>query len=98
MRARMRIIMCLLGGVAVLLAGGCSSGLQRTSQFLRGLGPMDAMAEARYQKGMHYLAGNRFELAREQFAIAAISATRPDMQRQAIEGYQKANRMIIASE
>lgn len=54
-----------------------------------GDGGMQKYAEARYLKGLRYMRESRFELAQEQFAIAAATAVSPELQNLARTGYAK---------
>jgi len=55
---------------------------------------MHAYAEERYLSGLDYMKQGRYELASQQFSIAADTATTQELQDLAQEGYQKATSII----
>lgn len=51
-------------------------------------------AETCYRNGLRYLYENRYELAREQFALAASAARTGELEQAAVSGKELADRMI----
>jgi len=83
----------LLG--ATLLVGGCS-----TQEWLTHVMPFSGSvqgenyAEARYEKAVQYMKHSRFELARQQFAIAAAAANTEELRMLALAGYNRTERAL----
>lgn len=93
MRKKGKWLLLAIWGAAALLLAGCES-LAPGRFGLNDEGRMQQYAEARYLKALRYLDESRFELAQEQFAIAAATAVSPELQNLAREGYARVDRAI----
>lgn len=94
MRGRITLIILIH---VLLMSGGCSS-LAPTPPEPRwsgALGELDGYAWRCYEQGLSYLDQARFELARQQFAFAASAAVSRDLYANAVEGYRRADRLIV---
>lgn len=77
----------------LLAMQGCSKLYLPTTANGRG---MERYAKERYAQALVYMEASRFELARQQFAIAEKTAVSPELHQLAHEGYNKAAGVIAA--
>jgi hypothetical protein len=80
-------------GVLLLTVSGCSA---RHRPMIAGGRAMEGYAEERYAQAVFYMEASRFELAKQQFAIAEKTAVSPELRQLAHEGYDKAAGVIAA--
>nr|MBF0223093.1 hypothetical protein [Desulfobulbaceae bacterium] len=85
-------VVALLGASFVLLSG-CES-TKNSMPWEKVDLKMDAYAEARYRKAMHYMEESRYELAQQQFAIVAATANSAQLKKLGLDGYAKADTAI----
>lgn len=85
----------LVAVMAAIFLVGCNT--WRSSKSMLGFDnewKMERYAIARYEKALDYMEQNRFELAQEQFAVVAATSVSPDLRKQAMEAYARADKAI----
>ncbi|MBI5558393.1 MAG: hypothetical protein HY885_12225 [Deltaproteobacteria bacterium] len=83
--------------VGVLLAGGCAPlppGSEAAPAPSARLNELDEHAASCYARGLAYMEQYRYELARQQFAIAASSAVSKPLYNDAVDGMRRAEQII----
>ena len=83
----------LVIGLLLLTVLSCSA--RHRQSLFPGRG-MERYAEERYAQALFYMEASRFELAKQQFAIAEKTAVSPELRQLAHEGYGKAAGVIAA--
>lgn len=76
----------------LLFCTACSS-FQEEKPFVERL-DMEQYSQDRYLLAVEYMEKGRYELARQQFAVASASAVSPELQQMAQDGYDKAGLII----
>jgi hypothetical protein len=99
MRTKLLLSLCCL----LLLSAGCSSlsqGQGESSSFFQETTPQvmavnyDGHALYNFQLGRGYLAGGRYELARDSFLLALASSKNDALRRDAVAELESVNRLI----
>ncbi|MBU0910333.1 MAG: hypothetical protein KKA54_14920 [Proteobacteria bacterium] len=94
----LKIVLVALAGVMVLLsAGGCSLLPPKHEEPPRqsaGLKALDEHAWSCYERGLEYMDQSRYELARQQFSLAASSAVSKTLYEDALDGMHRAEQII----
>lgn len=83
--------------VALMMSGlwltGCGSNFWNEKTFAE-RHAIEKQAEGRYVNAMEYMRAGRYELARQEFAVAAATAKTEELKELAENGYQKADAII----
>ncbi len=90
------VVLIFFAGVC-MWAGGCSflpAQKQEPPRTAAGLQALDLYAWGCYERGLRYMEESRFELAREQFSIAASSAVSETLYEDALDGLRRAEQVI----
>jgi hypothetical protein len=87
-----------VGIVALLVAGGCSllpqEYYEEPPRESAGLKALDEYAWSCYERGLEYMDQSRYELARQQFSLAASSAVSKTLYEDALDGMHRAEQII----
>jgi len=87
-----------VGIVALLVAGGCSllpqEYYEEPPRESAGLKALDEYAWSCYERGLEYMDQSRYELARQQFSLAASSAVSKTVYEDALDGMHRAEQII----
>ncbi len=86
--------------IAMLFCGGCAllpAKKEEPPRVAAGLQALDGYAWSCYERGLDYMKQSRFELARQQFSLAASSAVSMSLYEDALDGMHRTEQLLEQS-